>query len=174
MIHRTVLQPVTHTLYTIVSSIVLNIIETNFRTNVRFRILVRHGRLSEKLISVVGQMSASDKCPRRTNVLESKKSSTVQKKLEFDIKSSTFKVNLDVIVVNASGLRNSYMNCYPFLAYAPNLIDFGPLIGQISIFLNVTNFIWKVNLNYIFSQSYSSISVEYFLTEWSDHCLLVA
>ena len=62
--HRTVLQPVTHTLYTIVSSIVLNIIETDFRTNVRFRILVRHGRLSEKLISVVGQMSVSDKCPR--------------------------------------------------------------------------------------------------------------
>ena len=42
------------------NSIVLNIIETNFRTNVRFRILVRHGRLSEKLISVVGQMSVSD------------------------------------------------------------------------------------------------------------------
>ena len=65
------LQPVTHTLYTIVSSIVLNIIETDFRTNDRFRILVRHGRLSEKLISVVGQMSVSDKCPCRTNVLES-------------------------------------------------------------------------------------------------------
>ena len=62
--HRTVLQPVTHTLYTIVSSIVLNIIKTDFRTNVRFRILVRHGRLSEKLILVVGQMSVSDKCPR--------------------------------------------------------------------------------------------------------------
>ena len=57
LMHRTVLQPVTHTLYTIVSSIVLNIIETDFRTNVRFRILVRHGRLSDKLISVVGQMS---------------------------------------------------------------------------------------------------------------------
>ena len=64
LMHRTVLQPVAHTLYTIVSSIVLNIIETDFRTNVRFRILVRHGRLSEKLISVVGQMSVSDKCPR--------------------------------------------------------------------------------------------------------------
>ena len=51
-------------LYTIVSSIVLNIIEINFRTNVRFPIFVRHGRLSEKLISVVGQMSVSDKCPR--------------------------------------------------------------------------------------------------------------
>ena len=62
--HRTVLQPVTHTLYTIVSSIVLNIIETDFRTNVRFRILVQHLRLSEKLISVVGQMSVSDKCPK--------------------------------------------------------------------------------------------------------------
>ena len=24
-----------------------------------------------------------------------------------------FKVNLDVIIVNVSGLRNSYMNCYP-------------------------------------------------------------
>ena len=59
-----ILQPVTHTLYTIVSSIILNIIVTDFRTNVRFRILVRHGSLSEKLISVVGQMSVSDKCPR--------------------------------------------------------------------------------------------------------------
>ena len=61
-----ILQLVTHTLYTIVSSIILNIIVTDFRTNVRFRILVRHGRLSEKLIviSVVGQMSVSDKCPR--------------------------------------------------------------------------------------------------------------
>ena len=43
--------------------------------------------------------------------------------------------------MNASGLRNLYMNCYPYLAYAPNLIDFGTLIGQISIFLNETNFI---------------------------------
>ena len=32
--YRTVLQPVTHTLYTIVSSIILNIIATDFRTNV--------------------------------------------------------------------------------------------------------------------------------------------
>ena len=63
---RTVLQPVTHILYTIVSSIILNIIVTDFRTNVRFRIRVRHGRLSEKLVSVVGQMSVSDKCLRIT------------------------------------------------------------------------------------------------------------
>ena len=49
-------------LYTIV--LVLYIIETEFRTNFRFRILVRHGRLSEKLISVLGQMSVSDKCHR--------------------------------------------------------------------------------------------------------------
>ena len=59
-----------HTLFTIVSSIILNIIVTDFWTNFRFWILVRHGRLSEKLISVVGQMSVSDKCPCRTNVLE--------------------------------------------------------------------------------------------------------
>ena len=32
---------------------------TDFRTNVRFWILVRHGRLSEKIILVVGQMSVS-------------------------------------------------------------------------------------------------------------------
>ena len=29
-------------------------------------------------------------------------------------------------------------NICPYLAYAPNLIDFGPLIDQISIFLNET------------------------------------
>ena len=46
------------------------------------------------------------------------------------------------------------------MAYAPNLIDFGPLIDQISIFLNETNFIWKESLNYIFSLTYSSISDE--------------
>ena len=28
-----------------------------------------------------------------------------------------------------------------FMAYGPNLIDFGPLISQISIFLDETNFI---------------------------------
>ena len=42
-------------------------------------------------------------------------------------------------------------------AYAPNMIDFGPLIGQISIFLNETNFIWKVSLNYTLSMNISPI-----------------
>ena len=43
-------------------------------------------------------------------------------------------------------------------AYTTNIIDFGPEIGQISIFLNETNFIRKVSLNYTFSMNIRSKS----------------
>ena len=64
----------------------------------------------------VGQPKKKYKLSRtaQKKVGQLKKSRTVQKKYEFDLKRSTFKLNLDVInLVNASGLRNSYMNYYP-------------------------------------------------------------
>ena len=66
------------------------------------------------------------------------------------------------VLLEASGLRNSYMiffiqigqkmtdHMQIFGHTCQNLIDFGPYIGQISIFLNGTYFIWKVSLDYIF------------------------
>ena len=76
----------------------------------------------------------------------------------------------------ASGLLNSYMKFYQdwtknclvmnkkpkahIWAYAPNLIDFGPLIGHMSISLIEANFIYKVSFNYIFSVIYSLTFVE--------------
>ena len=67
------------------------------------------------------------------------------------------KIDIMGALLLASDLRISNMNFYPdwktngrvisqksyshLWTYAPNLIDFGPLIGQISTFLNKTNFI---------------------------------
>ena len=45
----------------------------------------------------------------------------------------------------------------PYLGIRTNMIDLGPEIGQMSIFLNEINFIWKVRLNYTFSMNISSI-----------------
>ena len=82
------------------------------------------------------------------------------------------------VLLVSSGPRNSYTNFYPdwtkngwvmskkpyahIWVYVPNLIDFGPLIGQISIFFNETNFIWKVRLNYIIWRPNSKISRQIF------------
>ena len=45
--------------------------------------------------------------------------------------------NIEGLINGGGGLLNIYI-----WAYAPNLIAFGPLIDQISIFVNETNFIY--------------------------------
>ena len=55
-----------------------------------------------------------------------------------------------------------------WLSYAQNMIDFGPKIEQISIFLNETNIIWKLSINLKLFMNISSISTLLWIM-WSNN-----